>query len=504
MRLKRHRRQNQRGYALLLVFAMAAAAVVMLYLEMPRVAFEHERNKEALLVERGDQYVRAIQLYYKKYSKYPQTIEDLETTNNIRFLRRRYKDPMTNSDEWRLIHVDGTGQYTDSLIHKKNNDQQKNGPSVLSSNIVGVGASAEYVDQANQGQSAAALTRRASDRIIPGSPGAGSAGAQTEQPADPAQGDPNTSRSGPASPPQPPGFQSGNPFAMPQNGQQPGRTVVPGSGPTGNPGQNPVVPGQQNGTGGSGSSGGSFGFGGGFGSSSNSNSSGSSNNNPNTGNQNPNNQGGFGGSGFGGSGSGGSGNSGFGGFGNSNRPGPGNAAPNQAISAIQNMLTNPNAGNPNNNGFGANNNGSNGLAAGAGGLVGVASKRDMEGILVYNERTNVKEWEFVFDQKKAANGQGQLNPQQQGQGQGQGQNPNQQNGSSGFSFGGSGSSSGSSGGFGSNRGSGSSSGFGSSGFGSGSSFGSSGSSGSSGGASSGFGGFGSSGSTGTPAPGKNN
>ena len=102
----RIRRQNERGFALLLVFAMAAAAAVMLYLEMPRVAFEHQRGKEALLVDRGEQYVRAIQMYQKKFNKLPQTLDDLDSSGNQRFLRRRYKDPMTGEDEWlSLIHI---------------------------------------------------------------------------------------------------------------------------------------------------------------------------------------------------------------------------------------------------------------------------------------------------------------------------------------------------------------------------------------------------------------
>lgn len=485
MRLRRHRRQNQRGFALLLVFAMAAAVAVMLYLEMPRVAFEHERNKEALLVERGDQYVRAIQLYYKKYSKYPQTLDDLETTNNIRFLRRRYKDPMTGSEEWRLIHVDGTGQYTDSLIHKRNPmEEEKKGPSVLSSNVVGIGASAEYVDQANgQTQSAAATTRRASDRIIPGSPGstAGGGSAQAQDPN--AAVDPNsTSRSGSGGPPQPPGVQSGNPFASPSNGQSGGLAALPGgaNGQPTTPGQtNPgATQGQTGGTGSTGSSGasgGGFGFGGGFGSggsSSSSSSTSSNNNNSSSPFSNP-------------SGSSSGNSSSFGGFGggsNSSNNGFGRA-PNQAVSAIQNMLTNPNSGTGTTQG--------NGLAAGAGGLVGVASKKDMEGILIYNEHTNVKEWEFVFDQKKATAGlQGNNMPQQ---GQTNQQNQNGSSSSSGFSFGGSGSSS--SGSSSSSSGFGSSSSFG---------FGSSGSSSSSGSSGTSSGGFSLGGSPGTAAPGGTN
>src|SRR5439155_19904202 len=32
-----------------------------------------------------------------------------------------------------------------------------------------------------------------------------------------------------------------------------------------------------------------------------------------------------------------------------------------------------------------------------GGIAGVASSADAEGIKVYNERTNYKEWEFIYD-----------------------------------------------------------------------------------------------------------
>jgi len=56
---------NERGFALLLVFAMAAAIAILMYLEIPRVAFEHQRDKEALLVDRGEQFIRAIELYTK-------------------------------------------------------------------------------------------------------------------------------------------------------------------------------------------------------------------------------------------------------------------------------------------------------------------------------------------------------------------------------------------------------------------------------------------------------
>jgi hypothetical protein len=57
-----------------------------------------------------------------------------------------------------------------------------------------------------------------------------------------------------------------------------------------------------------------------------------------------------------------------------------------------------------------------------GGIVGIASKLDREGIKIYNEKTNYKEWEFVYDPAKQAGAGGNLPGQRQGMG-GAGMNP---------------------------------------------------------------------------------
>ena len=119
------RRHSESGFAMLMVFVLAAAIAIALYMELPRVVFESERAKEQILVDRGNEYKRAIQLYVRRVRKYPSKIDDLESTSNIRFLRRRYKDPLTGKDEWRLIHIGPAGQLTDSLIQRL--DPLKNG-----------------------------------------------------------------------------------------------------------------------------------------------------------------------------------------------------------------------------------------------------------------------------------------------------------------------------------------------------------------------------------------
>ena len=109
--------REQRGFALLVIFLIAAAVAFTMYQELPRAAFESARDKEQLLMDRGNQYKRAIQVFYAENKRYPAELKDLESTNNKRYLRRRYIDPMTGQDEWRLIHTNGNF-LTDSLVQK--------------------------------------------------------------------------------------------------------------------------------------------------------------------------------------------------------------------------------------------------------------------------------------------------------------------------------------------------------------------------------------------------
>ena len=112
----RRPRTSESGYAMLFVFVLAAAIAITLIMEMPRFMFERQREKEQLLIDRGEQYSLAIRRYYAKFQRWPTTMDDLENTNNLRFLRRQYKDPMTGKADWRIIH-EAAGVLTDSLVH---------------------------------------------------------------------------------------------------------------------------------------------------------------------------------------------------------------------------------------------------------------------------------------------------------------------------------------------------------------------------------------------------
>jgi hypothetical protein len=113
----KNRRRNQAGYALLFVVFMVATIIIAATAVTPSVLTEGRREKEADMVWRGEQYERAIGLYYKKFGKYPTKVEDLtHQTNGVRFLRQAYTDPMNKDDgSWRFIYVGPNGQLIGSL-----------------------------------------------------------------------------------------------------------------------------------------------------------------------------------------------------------------------------------------------------------------------------------------------------------------------------------------------------------------------------------------------------
>jgi hypothetical protein len=163
----KHTRHDS-GFALLLVFAMAAVIAITLYMEMPRAAFEAQREKEQLLIERGEQYVRGIQLFVTEFKRYPQTIDELEKTNNKRFLRRRYVDPMTGKDDWKLLKINAMGVLENSAVQK--DAQKEKSQNTFITEYAGIGTSG--LAGQNTGGANLAMRRRPSDQA----PGPGPAG----------------------------------------------------------------------------------------------------------------------------------------------------------------------------------------------------------------------------------------------------------------------------------------------------------------------------------------
>ena len=98
-------RESERGYLLIAVLFLMALLLFALATAAPKVSSDLRRDREQETIHRGMQYARAIQLYYRKFGHYPVSVDELVNSNHIRFLRKKYVDPMTGKDTWRLIHV---------------------------------------------------------------------------------------------------------------------------------------------------------------------------------------------------------------------------------------------------------------------------------------------------------------------------------------------------------------------------------------------------------------
>src|SRR5690242_5597419 len=94
---------RQDGYVLLAILFALTLLVIALAAAAPRAAKAIQRQKEGELIRRGEQYALAIRRFYKKFGRYPSDLDQLENTNNIRFLRRKYLDPITGKDDWQPI-----------------------------------------------------------------------------------------------------------------------------------------------------------------------------------------------------------------------------------------------------------------------------------------------------------------------------------------------------------------------------------------------------------------
>ncbi len=106
-------RSGQEGYLLLGLVVVCFLLLLTLAIAAPRVAKQLERDREVESEHRAQEYVRAIQLYYRRNHRFPASVEELLATGTtggvssalqVKYLRQQYKDPLTNGD-YRLILV---------------------------------------------------------------------------------------------------------------------------------------------------------------------------------------------------------------------------------------------------------------------------------------------------------------------------------------------------------------------------------------------------------------
>ncbi|MGA7906561.1 MAG: hypothetical protein WCA16_04065 [Candidatus Sulfotelmatobacter sp.] len=94
----------QQGYVLLTLLLFVTLLVISAAVIAESITMQIRREREEELIHRAAEYRRAVRLYTKQTGRFPMKLEDLENTSGVRYLRRRYTDPITGKD-FRVLHM---------------------------------------------------------------------------------------------------------------------------------------------------------------------------------------------------------------------------------------------------------------------------------------------------------------------------------------------------------------------------------------------------------------
>jgi type II secretory pathway pseudopilin PulG len=93
---------GEAGYTLAIFVMIIAIMAIMTAAAVEIVSFQAQREKEAELIFRGQQYVEGIRLFRQKYGRYPMRMKELWEADP-QVLRRKWTDPITGSENWGII-----------------------------------------------------------------------------------------------------------------------------------------------------------------------------------------------------------------------------------------------------------------------------------------------------------------------------------------------------------------------------------------------------------------
>ena len=108
-RTARGRRSREAGYLLITLLLFVTLMVIAATAVLADLKRQMERDREEEMIHRGVQYTRAIRRYYRKTGTYPTSLDQMENMPGMRFLRKRYKDPVTGQD-FKLLHMQDVTQ----------------------------------------------------------------------------------------------------------------------------------------------------------------------------------------------------------------------------------------------------------------------------------------------------------------------------------------------------------------------------------------------------------
>lgn len=168
-------RENPNGYALVALMIFVTVLLISLTEALPRVYQEGQRRREEEAIFRGEQYARAIYLFHRTLGRYPASVKELLKTNDVRYLREAYSDPLSPSGRWHFIHAAANGIIIDSTNQTSPVPGQPGGPQAPGSpgqpGQPGTGGSVfGSSSQMNDSQTSGSQTNGSSSMFGPASP----------------------------------------------------------------------------------------------------------------------------------------------------------------------------------------------------------------------------------------------------------------------------------------------------------------------------------------------
>ena len=119
-----HNHRSDAGFSLAALIFFLTAASIFIGAAVPAYQMQAKREMEEELIFRGEEYTRAILKYQRRFGVYPSSVDQLVSTNGLRFLRRAYKDPITGK-EFRLLTINPDGSVTGSKVFARNMNTQQ-------------------------------------------------------------------------------------------------------------------------------------------------------------------------------------------------------------------------------------------------------------------------------------------------------------------------------------------------------------------------------------------
>lgn len=95
-------KRNRRGYTLVALMVGITVMMIVIAAILPLASAEAQRSKEEELIFRGLQYAEGIRTFRRRYGRYPNSLKEMYEIRP-RTLRKLWKDPITNTDDWGLI-----------------------------------------------------------------------------------------------------------------------------------------------------------------------------------------------------------------------------------------------------------------------------------------------------------------------------------------------------------------------------------------------------------------